>query len=116
MGEEYGETNPFRFFTDHIDPAIAEATRQGRKDEFEDFAGFTGEVPDPQAEETFLASKLDRSHDDAEMRALTVELLRLRRTLPRETAVEVAGRMLTMRRGPAELRADFEAQTVELRA
>ena len=34
MGEEYGEPNPFQFFCDHIDPAIAEATRQGRKREF----------------------------------------------------------------------------------
>jgi maltooligosyltrehalose trehalohydrolase len=60
MGEEYGEPNPFQFFTDHIDPAIAEATREGRKREFESFAGFSGQVPDPQAEETFLRSKLSR--------------------------------------------------------
>ena len=31
MGEEYGEQRPFQFFTDHIDPAIAEATREGRQ-------------------------------------------------------------------------------------
>ena len=31
MGEEYGETAPFQFFTDHDDPAIAEATREGRR-------------------------------------------------------------------------------------
>jgi maltooligosyltrehalose trehalohydrolase len=115
MGEEYDETTPFQFFTDHIDPAIAEATREGRRSEFKDFAGFTGEVPDPQAEDTFRHSKLDRSHEDADMRAFVAELLRLRRTLPRETTVEVHGRTLTMRRGPAELRADFDAQTVELR-
>jgi maltooligosyltrehalose trehalohydrolase len=60
MGEEYGEPNPFQFFTDHIDPAIAEATREGRRNEFEAFSGFSGEVPDPQAEETFLRSKLSR--------------------------------------------------------
>jgi 1,4-alpha-glucan branching enzyme len=34
QGEEYGETAPFQFFTDHIDPFIAEATRQGRRREF----------------------------------------------------------------------------------
>jgi maltooligosyltrehalose trehalohydrolase len=60
MGEEYGEPNPFQFFTDHTDPAIAEATREGRRREFEAFAAFAGEVPDPQAEETFLRSKLSR--------------------------------------------------------
>jgi maltooligosyltrehalose trehalohydrolase len=60
MGEEYGETRPFQFFTDHIDPAIAEATREGRKKEFAAWASFSGEgVPDPQSPETFERSKLD---------------------------------------------------------
>ena len=31
MGEEYGEDAPFQFFTDHIDPEIADATREGRR-------------------------------------------------------------------------------------
>src|SRR6185312_253710 len=48
MGEEYGETRPFLFFSDHIDPLIADATRQGRRKEFEHFESFRGEVPDPQ--------------------------------------------------------------------
>jgi maltooligosyltrehalose trehalohydrolase len=60
MGEEYGETRPFQFFTDHIDPFIAEATREGRRKEFAAWASFSGEdVPDPQAVETFERSKLD---------------------------------------------------------
>jgi maltooligosyltrehalose trehalohydrolase len=59
MGEEYGETRPFQFFTDHIDPAIAEATREGRRKEFEAWAAFQhASVPDPQALETFERSKL----------------------------------------------------------
>ena len=48
MGEEYGEERPFQFFTDHIDPFIADATRTGRRNEFREFAGFDAEVPDPQ--------------------------------------------------------------------
>ena len=40
MGEEYGEEAPFQFFTDHIDPAIADATREGRREEFAAFASF----------------------------------------------------------------------------
>ena len=48
QGEEYGESAPFQFFTDHIDPFIADATREGRRREFARFAGFSGEVPDPQ--------------------------------------------------------------------
>jgi maltooligosyltrehalose trehalohydrolase len=78
MGEEYGERNPFQFFTDHIDPAIAEATRGGRRREFERFEAFAGEVPDPQAEETFLRSKLSRVEEPG-TRELYTELLRLRR-------------------------------------
>ena len=43
MGEEYGETARFQFFTDHDDPAIAEATREGRRrKEFAKFASFAG--------------------------------------------------------------------------
>jgi maltooligosyltrehalose trehalohydrolase len=118
MGEEYGERNPFQFFTDHIDPAIAEATRQGRKREFERFAAFAGEdVPDPQDPATFERSKLDRSHADEELRAFYRELLALRRDLPREieVAVDEEARTLTARRGRVELVADFDNATVELR-
>ena len=49
QGEEYGERAPFQFFSDHIDPEIADATREGRRREFAAFAEFSGEeVPDPQ--------------------------------------------------------------------
>ena len=47
MGEEYGEPSPFQFFCDHIDPAIAEATRQGRKREFARYSAFAGRRPRP---------------------------------------------------------------------
>ncbi|WP_460639657.1 malto-oligosyltrehalose trehalohydrolase [Larkinella harenae] len=57
MGEEYGETNPFLYFVSHTDPDLAEAVRQGRKQEFADFHD-QGEVPDPLSEETFTQSKL----------------------------------------------------------
>ena len=71
MGEEYDETHPFQFFTDHIDPAIAEATREGRRREFARFAAFAGEdVPDPQDVETFERSKLDRAAATPSHRAL----------------------------------------------
>lgn len=57
MGEEYGETNPFLYFVSHSDPALAEAVRSGRREEF---AGFQheGQVPDPMDPETFLRSRL----------------------------------------------------------
>ncbi|MDU6924216.1 malto-oligosyltrehalose trehalohydrolase [Franconibacter helveticus] len=59
MGEEYGETRPFLFFTDfHGD--LARAVREGRAKEFAGHGDFEGEsVPDPNAQSTFTASKLD---------------------------------------------------------
>jgi maltooligosyltrehalose trehalohydrolase len=114
MGEEYLESRPFQFFTDHIDPNIAEATRRGRKKEFETFTAFSGErIPDPQDVETFLRSKLDPREPDPLYR----ELLALRRELPREleTDVDEKAKTLRMRRGEVELVADFAAKRVELR-
>jgi maltooligosyltrehalose trehalohydrolase len=112
QGEEYGEQAPFRFFTDHIDPSIADATRDGRRREFRLFAGFSGEVPDPQDVESFELSRLA----PREPEQLYVDLLRLRRELPRELEVsfDEDARTLELRRGRAMLRADFALETVEL--
>jgi maltooligosyltrehalose trehalohydrolase len=116
MGEEHAERNPFQFFTDHIDPFIADATREGRKREFEAFTGFGEEVPDPQAEETFLASRLDPAAGDPEHRAFVAELLRLRRELPRELDMtfDEEARTLDLRRGAAHLHVDFRTLDVHL--
>lgn len=59
MGEEAGAITPFAYFCDHREE-LARAVRAGRRREC---AGFPeagcGEPPDPCAESTFLASKLD---------------------------------------------------------
>jgi maltooligosyltrehalose trehalohydrolase len=114
QGEEYGETAPFQFFTDHIDPFIADATRKGRRREFAHFAGFRGEVPDPQDAACFERSRLA----PREPERLYADLLRLRRELPGELEIDLdeAARTLTLRRGRATLHADFAAETVALRA
>jgi maltooligosyltrehalose trehalohydrolase len=57
MGEEYGETNPFLYFVSHTDPELNKMVREGRKAEFAAFHA-EGEAPDPDAEDTFLNSKL----------------------------------------------------------
>jgi maltooligosyltrehalose trehalohydrolase len=114
MGEEYGEPNPFQFFTDHTDPKIAEATRVGRKKEFAAYAAFAREdVPDPQDPETFRRSKLSRRETPG-VREQYRRLLALRRRLPRDVRVDVEGQTLTMRRGDAVLAVDFAAQALEL--
>lgn len=85
MGEEYGETNPFLFFTDfHGD--LAKAVREGRRREFEGHAGHEGDtVPDPNAKKTFDMSKLDwkklKSTENREWLELTGALLKLRREI-----------------------------------
>jgi maltooligosyltrehalose trehalohydrolase len=81
MGEEYGEPAPFQFFSDHIDEEIAVATRDGRRREFAAFAQFGEEVPDPQAEATFAASKLTRERD-GDLAGLYARLIAARRLLP----------------------------------
>ncbi len=60
MGEEYGETAPFQYFTSHLDADLVEAVRRGRRDEFKAF-GWDGLVPDPQDETTFRRSELQHS-------------------------------------------------------
>lgn len=84
MGEEYGEIAPFLYFTSHQDPHLAEAVRNGRRAEF---AAFQGHAlpPDPQAESTFLASRLDhplrRERKHRVLWEFYRELIRLRKTL-----------------------------------
>jgi maltooligosyltrehalose trehalohydrolase len=82
MGQEYGETNPFLYFVSHANPALAAAVREGRRRELVRF-GWSGEAPDPQAEETFVRSRLDRrralGEGHRELLALHHDLLQMRR-------------------------------------
>ena len=59
LGEEYGESAPFQFFTDHIDPSIATRRARAGGASSPHFAGFSGEVPDPQDAATFERSRLE---------------------------------------------------------
>ncbi|MFL5821840.1 MAG: malto-oligosyltrehalose trehalohydrolase [Solirubrobacteraceae bacterium] len=120
MGEEYGETAPFQFFSDHSDPDIAQAPREGRQAEFSSFASFSGEdVPDPQDPATFERSKLTR-RPDPELRALYRELLAIRRELPPGDADEIsfdeANRWLRVRRGAFEIVCNFGDESIALDA
>jgi maltooligosyltrehalose trehalohydrolase len=85
MGEEYGETAPFQYFTDHGDPALREAVSKGRREEFAHF-NWQGEVPDPQDPATFERSKLNHALRQQGQHAPLLgwyrELLRLRRARP----------------------------------
>jgi maltooligosyltrehalose trehalohydrolase len=98
QGEEWGATSPFQYFTDHRDAELGRAVSDGRRGEFVSFGWGPDQVPDPQAETTFEASKLrwdevaTAPHEGllAWYRQL-IELRRHRRALadPRLSSVEV---------------------------
>ncbi len=69
MGEEWGASTPWQFFTDH-EPELGTVVREGRRAEFSghgwaELYGGQVEVPDPQAESTFATSRLDWSEPEA---------------------------------------------------
>lgn len=114
MGEEYGEPAPFPYFVSHSDPALIEAVRRGRREEFAAF-GMQGEPPDPQDEATFLRARLDHSLREAGRHRILLAfysaLIRLRKTVPAlarvsNDALAVTGderrRVLTLRRWSGE--------------
>jgi maltooligosyltrehalose trehalohydrolase len=76
MGEEWGASTPWQFFTDHDDPELARAVREGRAAEFagHGWGAVDGGpvVPDPQDPATRDASVLDWSerHDGDHARLL----------------------------------------------
>jgi maltooligosyltrehalose trehalohydrolase len=86
MGEEWGASTPWQYFTDHEDPSLAEAVRGGRRAEFAAFGWAPREVPDPQSPATFERSRLDWSEVDREphrsLLAWYRDLIRLRKQWP----------------------------------
>jgi maltooligosyltrehalose trehalohydrolase len=114
MGEEYGETRPFLYFTSHGDPALARAVTEGRRTEHLSAAG--GPPPDPQDPETFLRSKLTHRRDGRHgaHRALVRGLLAARARHLEEIAagwpeVVADGTALALRRRGLEVRANLSA-------
>lgn len=83
MGEEWATSSPFLYFADHEDEEMRRSVADGRKREFASF-GFEGDVPNPEDQATFEASKLnwDEQNDGkhAEMLAWVKALIKLRRS------------------------------------
>ncbi len=85
MGQEWAASTPFLYFTDH-DAEFGAQITEGRKREFSEFSGFMScEIPDPQAENSFLRSKLQWEESKQGVHAQVCELysecLRLRRKI-----------------------------------
>ena len=113
QGEEWAASAPFLYFTDHQDRALAQSVRAGRRREFAPFGWRPEEIPDPQARDTFLKSKLDWSEvarsPHCEVLDWYRSLIRLRREVAALTQVSLeatqvkydeAARWITIHRGP----------------
>ena len=86
MGEEWGASTPWQFFTSHPEPELGAATAEGRIAEFAKMGWDPAIVPDPQDAETFQRSKLDWEEpaegDHARLLHLYRSLAALRRDRP----------------------------------
>ncbi|WP_193047609.1 malto-oligosyltrehalose trehalohydrolase [Mycolicibacterium baixiangningiae] len=86
MGEEWGSSSPFQFFSSHPEPELARATAEGRKKEFAEHGWDADEIPDPQDPQTFLRSKLKWDEidegDHGRLRGLYRDLIALRHNEP----------------------------------
>jgi malto-oligosyltrehalose trehalohydrolase len=122
MGEEWHADSPFEFFCD-FGTELAQAVRDGRRKEFSRFAAFQSveareRIPDPQAEQTFLDSKLDWDQLTQPSHASTLhwyqELLAVRRRhiVPLIAAIEHGG---TYRKvGPGAVVVQWHTSSAEL--
>lgn len=86
MGEEWGATTPWQFFTSYDNPELAEAVRKGRRAEFAGHGWREDEVPDPQDPATRDRSVLNWSElentDNATLLMWYRSLIVLRRAEP----------------------------------
>ncbi|MGS2591139.1 malto-oligosyltrehalose trehalohydrolase [Streptomyces hebeiensis] len=125
MGEEWGATTPWQFFTDHRDPVLAEAVRSGRRREFAAHGWAAEDIPDPQDPATRARSCLDRSEiarrPHARLLAWYGELIALRRAQPDLTdpdlaatkvAYDEAARWLAYRRGDLVVAVNLSGESV----
>jgi len=87
MGQEWAAGTPFLFFSDHHE-ALGRLVTEGRRREFGAWNAFgdTGAatIPDPQASETFQASRLRWEEREREPHASVLRLYRALLTLRRQ--------------------------------
>ena len=127
QGEEWGASTPFQYFTDHPEPDLAKAVREGRRREIAAFGWKPGDVPDPQAPETFQRSKLNWAELARPPHAGLLEwhsqLLQLRRHEPALTdgrldlvraRFDKSARWFTLQRGPITVACNLAHQLQRL--
>lgn len=112
MGEEWAAGTPFQYFTDHQDPELAAAVSEGRRRDYGDVGWREDDLPDPQAYETFLQSRLQWEERALPEHGAMLEWYRILLSLRREftapespgigkvsSAADPKGTWLWMRRG-----------------
>lgn len=127
QGEEWGASTPFLYFSDHRDPKLGAAVREGRRREFPAFAGKAEEIPDPQAAQTFERCKLIWEERIRPRHAEVLEwhkrLIRLRRSTPElcngrmdevATRCDETKRWLVVERGPWSIACNLGASPAEV--
>ncbi len=86
MGEEWGASTPWPFFSSHPEEELGEAVRTGRIEEFRQMAWDVSLIPDPQDPKTFASAKLHWDElaepGHADLLALTTRLIEIRHTYP----------------------------------
>ncbi|HEV7185308.1 MAG TPA: malto-oligosyltrehalose trehalohydrolase [Leifsonia sp.] len=92
MGEEWGATTPWQFFSSHPEKDLGEATARGRIAEFARMGWDPDTVPDPQDPATFERSHLDWFEPErpanARILAFYKSLIALRRAIPADAPAE----------------------------
>jgi maltooligosyltrehalose trehalohydrolase len=130
MGEEWGARTPWQFFSYFPDENLRTAVREGRFAEFEEHGWGDVDVPDPNAESTFLDSKLDWDEPTREPHAtllqMHTELIALRKRYPElsdpwldDVEVDVSGevgedRTIVLHRGRLRLLCNLGKSEVTL--
>ncbi len=126
MGEEFGATTPFLFFCE-FGPELADAVSRGRRAEFGQFERFRdpavqASIPDPNAQETFAASKLDWSEAGAPTGAAWLAFyrqclaLRHAHIVPRLAQATAGGSFDVARESLLDVRWALGSATLHLRA
>jgi maltooligosyltrehalose trehalohydrolase len=127
MGEEWGSSSPFQFFSSHQEPDLARATAEGRKREFAEHGWEADEIPDPQDPATFERSKLNWDEvDDGEhgrLRRVYQQLITLRHNEPDladpwldqlRVDYDEDQRWIVMRRGSLAIACNLGTDTVDV--
>ncbi|MEV8341467.1 malto-oligosyltrehalose trehalohydrolase [Streptomyces niveus] len=127
MGEEWGARTPWQFFTDHQDPELAEAVRNGRRREFAAHGWAAESIPDPQDPATRDRSCLDRTEAAREphtrLLAWHRDLIALRHSHPDlsdpdlstvKVAYDEGARWLAYRRGDLRIALNLSARPAEI--